>query len=269
MEKEDRTRLEQQKRTSKSLMDRFQRKISKDTTDFNAFYIRAKKVTRSGWQDADYLKEALMNYKSDKGFPFAFEKCLPVLWQLPKYDWQMPLAKAIVDDGTDGVATVAHSKVGSVQGSTLEKPQGSKAAKRLKLVEGWRHSVEEQRITERKETNKTLRVIGGAQVGMQGSMHLQDESETRTRLISFYLRLNKNDEAMRLMAEEGAFLEAKKQARLARAEADKQALLDLQTCEVTNEDVPQNINGACGSPNSDMSLSQTLPPLDSTDLEHV
>ena len=134
MEKEDRTRLEQQKRISKSLMDRFQRKILKDTTEFNGFYIRSRKQQKSGWVDADYLNDALASYEVEKGCPFAFALCLPILWQLPKYSWEGPLAKAFIDDGAD-VATQAHSKVGSVQGSTLEKPQGSKAAKRLKLVE--------------------------------------------------------------------------------------------------------------------------------------
>ena len=261
MEKEDRTRLEQQKRISKLLMDCFQRKISKDTTEFNAFYIRSRKQQKSGWVDADYLNDALASYENDKGYPFAFAKCLPILWQLPKYSWEGPLAKAFVDDGAD-VATQAHSKVGSVQGSTLEKPQGSKAAKRLKLVEVWRESAEEKRLLERKETNKTLRVIGGAQVGMNSTYHLQEESETRTRLISFYLRLGKEEEAMRLMQEEEVLLEEKKQARLARAEADRRAMAELQPCNVTNSgmddddvNVPQDVVLGCGSPNSDMSPS--------------
>ena len=164
------------------------------------------------------------------------------------------MAKAFDDARVAEVATVAHSKVGSAQGSTLKKPQGSKAAKCLKLVKGWRKAAEEKRLAECKEANKSLQVIGGAQDGMTSTFHMQDESETRTHLISIYLHLGQSKEVLCLMQEEEALLEEKKQARLARAEHNRKTMLELQTCAVTTDgavgdNIPQDIDVQCGSPN--------------------
>ena len=65
---------------------------------------------------------AMELYAEDQNKPFRFALCIPILHSIPKFD---PFMGADEDD--DGAPTL-----GSVMGSALPRPIGSKAAKELK-----------------------------------------------------------------------------------------------------------------------------------------
>ena len=81
-----------------------------------------------------------------------------------------------------------------------------------------------------------------------------------------YLKRGREDDVDHLLAEEEAFLEEKKQARIARLAANEQALRELQG-PVVVEDVTHDNDGpplsvavheGTGSPNSEMSRSEAF-----------
>ena len=265
MEKEDRATLMEKNRAPKSLKDRFDRQIIKKVQAFNPFYIRAKRLDKSGWQDPDYMKEALKKYQEEVKAPFLYEECAKVLWQLPKFSWEVPLAQAIVEEGGDG-GTVAHSRIGSIQGGNMERPIGSKAAKRQKITDGWRDQVEDKRIAERKEANRSLKAISGSQIGMTVTYSMQDESDSRRGLIKLYQSFGRVDDVKRLLAEEEALLEEKKKTRIARQVANEQVLRKLQGPIVVEEShhgdegppLSVAVQPGTGSPSSEMSRSEAL-----------
>ena len=82
--------------------DRFNRRIIKEVQAFNPLYIQAKRLDNSGWQEPNYMKEALKKYQKEIKAPFMYKECAKVLWQLPKFSWEVPLAQAIVEEGGDG-----------------------------------------------------------------------------------------------------------------------------------------------------------------------
>ena len=76
MVKEDSAGLDLYPRAATSLSERFKRKIQVQVNQFNQIYVNIKKVVKSGWQDADYMKEAQKQYLEVYGRHFEYEKYL-------------------------------------------------------------------------------------------------------------------------------------------------------------------------------------------------
>ena len=197
MEKEDKAGLDLHPRAATSLRERFKRKIQVQVNQFNPIYVNIKKVVKSGWQDADYMKEALARYLEVYGKPFEYEKCLEYLWTVAKYDVSVAVVQAIGDE-----ASVAdHSKVGSVQGQHLTKPTGSKAAKRAMAEQSFRIQVEKRRAKTDRDFNQTNRLIGKSMVGLDHTVAKQRIDDTTANLINWYMSCGMEADARRLMKE--------------------------------------------------------------------
>lgn len=250
MEKEDKLCLESHPRSPSSLRERFNRNIQKQVNVFNAVYIGVKKVVKSGWQDEDYMKSALQKYlEASGGKPFEYEKCLPFLWKVPKFDVTLTLVHAIASDES---SMADHSKVGAVQGSTLTRPQGSKAAKRAVVDASFRIAVEKRRASSDKEANKANKLVSLSMNGINNTIAKQRLDDQRTNLINWYMKSNMMDEAKRLMDEVAADLARDREEMMAKLAAKSAA----QSATTTNNP-PDSvaINRANSSPASDMSLT--------------
>jgi hypothetical protein len=133
-----------------SVNNRFSRKIQPNVTKFNVLYKKAKTPLESGKTEDDYKNDSLAPFEEHFGKPFKFIDCLPILWQIPKFDpmtdehsdEEAEVAPFIapeesLEDGSNSVSeagsTLAQpNKIGRVQGQNQVSPPGGKTAKRLK-----------------------------------------------------------------------------------------------------------------------------------------
>ena len=121
-------------RTWNQLKGRFLRQIQPAVSAFNRYYKKEKDTIPSGHPD---IEEAIMEMARElwqenhpKGHKFKFSLCVPILHKLPKFD---PMGAAGLDSDDDDDKEVLDAggvnRVGSVVGSNLQRPIGSKAAK--------------------------------------------------------------------------------------------------------------------------------------------
>jgi No apical meristem-associated C-terminal domain len=133
-------------RKSQALLDRFQRKIAKETQKLNGFIRQRNRLNESGKNEADRLKDALEDYKSQNGgIPFQFSHCLRILHGIPKYSFGPPEdsrlesrasigSRASQDsalDNEDNEGIQVNDVAGSMQARSWERPKGTKAARTL------------------------------------------------------------------------------------------------------------------------------------------
>lgn len=135
-------------RTVDSVKTRFQRNIQKDVIEFCA--ICTTELMRSGESQEDFFGRMDLIFVQRKNKPFRFRHCLPVLREIPKFDWENKgntNADDVADDFlNNSVVEVLNDQHTPDQqkcnrkssfmnnASTLSRPQGTKAAKR-KVVE--------------------------------------------------------------------------------------------------------------------------------------
>jgi hypothetical protein len=152
-----------------SMYNRFSRKIQPDVTKFNTIYREKMDGKESGESAEDVMKNALWSYDDYWGKPFKYVHCLPTLWGMPKFDpmiddsddemqgkkddedYASDVINVDDNDGTstigttDGSTAAGSNKIGKVQGSKSQRPQGKKST--LKMNEQMEHR-------ERMEKNK-------------------------------------------------------------------------------------------------------------------
>ena len=108
-------------RTADALMHRFKRTIHKEMQDFNKAYKAVSDENKSGYTPQDIVDAALEQYKEEHGKAFRFQHCVETLRKMPKYC----VAKSNKKDSDK-----ANVSVYSSAGDNLERPIGSKAAKK-------------------------------------------------------------------------------------------------------------------------------------------
>ena len=107
-----------------SIMNRFQRRISKEVSSFNKYYKQVVNQKPSGIPSGQYYDMAAKLYEDEKGTSFKFLSCVPVLHKLPKFD---PLFKNNSDDANDDNCN--YNDIGRVMGQNMDHPMGCKRAK--------------------------------------------------------------------------------------------------------------------------------------------
>ena len=110
-------------RDANSLMNQFQRNISKGVSNFNRFYKQAKTVEKTGWGEKEHIEAAMDKFLEETGRPFKCGQCVEILHAIPKF---CPAAQDAEEEQADCNA------FGTAMGSELERPQGQKAAKAAK-----------------------------------------------------------------------------------------------------------------------------------------
>ena len=118
---------------------------------FNAYYRQVRYPGESGKTKDDYRREALQLYFDIEDVEFKWPHCIDVLWESPQFDPMNPeydsgnegsppgnddalTAAASNDDGTGDISAAKppiNSVERSIQGGTLVRPMGNKAAKKL------------------------------------------------------------------------------------------------------------------------------------------
>jgi No apical meristem-associated C-terminal domain len=155
-------------RKSSALLDRFQRKIAKETQVLNGFLRQRHRLNESGKNDGDRLKDALEDYKSQNGGkPFQFSHCLRILHGIPKYSLnppeERPESRASIgsrasqdsaQDNADNEERQVNDVAGSMQARSWERPKGTKAAKILADQTRQRNYWNSMKIKVSKKLNK-------------------------------------------------------------------------------------------------------------------
>jgi hypothetical protein len=128
----------------KPLKQHFQKNIQPQVMKFGAAYHRITELNESGKTEEDHINDALAEYKltseGNKDFKF-LHLCKGLLWEVSKFQPKSRTAQ-VDDDGSnapygdlDGNEDNDRSSVNrvsdSMQGATLKRPMGSKAAKRV------------------------------------------------------------------------------------------------------------------------------------------
>ena len=110
----------------KSLTNRWLRHINKDVQLFLKYWKSATEDPPSGTTESDWMTTAKDNYLQEVSSPFRFEECFRVLKESPKF---------CIESNTEAQALANQEGRNSTEvamGGSLQRPIGSKAAKKLK-----------------------------------------------------------------------------------------------------------------------------------------
>jgi No apical meristem-associated C-terminal domain len=135
-------------RKSQALLDRFQRRIGRETTKLNGYPRQRHRLNESGKNKSDKLNDALEDYKSQNGSkPFQFAHCLRILHGIPKFSLnppeERPESRASIksrasqysaldnEDNEDNEGIQVNDVARLMQARSWERPRGTKAAKPL------------------------------------------------------------------------------------------------------------------------------------------
>ncbi len=137
-------------RTKDSIKQRWKKRIAKSVQLWNKHYKQLKGMNKSGWNEDKYVEEASNFYKGETGEPFCFQKCVPVLHKLPKFDPMVVVGLSSLpkimhvddssadDDEDNGDIAIVRKKAKvnddvPPQGSNMQRPMGMKKAKLMKF----------------------------------------------------------------------------------------------------------------------------------------
>jgi len=122
-------------RTSDSLRLRWQRTLNKDVQLFNACYSRLLNKNPSGWNEEKIMEEAKKMYTQQSGGKeFKYEECYQILQTLPKFDPMRSTPER-------SICTSPTNCDGKVMGEDMERPAGTKKAKKM-----MKHEYEEASV---------------------------------------------------------------------------------------------------------------------------
>ena len=118
----------QAKRPWDSIRNRFQKTLSPSVQKFNAHCKQAVQQNESGWTKQMCIEAAMKTWEEIEGKPHKFSMCTRVLHQLPKFN-------PMTEEEEDGKPAAEVNPVGEVMGSEMERPIGTKKAKKQKLLD--------------------------------------------------------------------------------------------------------------------------------------
>ena len=220
---------------------RFDRRIKPSTNQYNGFYKALKDSNPSGWKEEDFIREASEKFLEKVGKPFGFEKCLPILWDCPKYD---PMITDLSNDLEDV------NNIGQVMGQKLPRPAGAKVQKAAaskgkkpdaaslasletnKLVEFRKMNSNSDRIADTMEFQAN---VNATQAAIQACM---DEAK-------LFNQMGMQAEAMQSLANAKAHreeLERQAHEQKQTVAAAKMAALESSVAPITSVEVPDPTN---------------------------
>ena len=155
-------------RTWQNLQSYWLKTLQRRVGKFAASYCRVKNMSRSGWNDADYIKAAINNYSfTNNGEKFTLVDAWSALKDYPKFFEHVSPNKLEMKEMVDmTVATdttvmpeseTPLNQINVIMGITEQKrPIGSKKQKELNRVERANDLYQHERLNERKKTNEAL-----------------------------------------------------------------------------------------------------------------
>jgi len=115
-----------------SLLTRFQRHIQKDAFLFNAHYKHYADKKPSGWNEDRLFQGACARFARFEGRAFKFEKCVPVLQHVVKFQaGLMNEGKESITEQDSAGGKGGMNKIGRIMGDTTTRPIGQKKAKKI------------------------------------------------------------------------------------------------------------------------------------------
>ena len=106
--------------------NRVKRIIGKETSKFNACYLRIEKG--SGWTEQKHLDAAALLFEETHGRPWKFTTCAHILHGCPKFKPKHDPKEG--DEEGDGKPKAKANPVASIQGKGLAIPLGTKKTKK-------------------------------------------------------------------------------------------------------------------------------------------
>lgn len=150
-------------RNADSLRLRWQRTLNKDIQLFNSCYSRLLKTNPSGWNEDKFMEEAKKMYSQQSGGKeFKYDECYKILQSLPKFDPMRSTPER-------SICTSPTNCDGKVMGEDMERPIGTKRAKKMK----------NHKNDEASETSSSLSTFESSIVSV--NKRLVDVMETRMR----------------------------------------------------------------------------------------
>ncbi len=175
---------ESSRRNINSLMNRFKKTIGRDVSSFNQYYKQVAEKNPSGWTKQMIMDTAIQVYYEMEGKAFKFDKCAKILHGLAKFN-PMIMSKGD-DDATESGGTT--NRVETVMGAKIERPIGTKKAKRLKR--------EAPAEAERMETMKRM---ADSSMELAQAMKRRVYQDGLYKRMEMYHKFGMKDEAMALM----------------------------------------------------------------------
>ena len=130
-------------RDAGSLMNRYQKAISKQVQYWNKYYKKAKQLCPSGSNEEMFYDKANVIFADMEGKSFKMAHCVPILHQLPKWrptwidnGWsddiveQEEATEETPGDEEEKKPAAKHNKLGRAAGDDLERPIGTKKFKK-------------------------------------------------------------------------------------------------------------------------------------------
>ena len=226
-------------RDGDSIMNRFQRQIQRAVNKFNKYYKEHKEVNPSGWNEEKFIQAATDSFLEHEGKPFKWQNCIAILHQMPKFNPMM--AHHEEEDDNPGVgdddsnnSKRGHNKIGGVMGDSMDRPIGSKAAKRLKKEEISLITVQSAKVDSMKE-------LTGATNKLADALVTKAKHDTWMKQATFFANIGNMGKAQEFMqkleqdqmriAEEESKATAKAAAR--EEEEEEEAIAEAPVASIT------------------------------------
>ena len=178
-----------------SVKTRITKTIGKQTQLFNGYYHACAKDNDSGWTKEMHMEAACNLFLETEGKPFKFSTCARILHQCPKFK---PAEKstAVGGEEEDGKPQAVANTVASIQGKGLQKPLGSKKAKKLALEK----KLEADSVATAAHTEAVFAVAKSA-ADLSRGFDKKRRIDSMHKSVDAYLRLGDSERARAILQE--------------------------------------------------------------------
>jgi len=184
-------------RDTKSIRRRFQRYIQKGVMEWNPYFRRIKEKSPSGVLEMEYIQKASEEFMNMTGKPFPYEHCVEILHVLPKFDpfvmeddkWSLGSDNEDIDSTAfdDGKKPTANQTTAAM-GSRLQRPMGTKAAKKLAAQEKTKHEQNETHV-------RALQSLAAANEAIAASINRKSDISRLTNLVQIWTNIGNMEKA--------------------------------------------------------------------------
>ena len=178
-----------------SVKTRISKTIGKQTQLFNGYYIACAKDNDSGWTKEMHMEAACNLFIETEGRAFKFRTCARILHGCPKFQPTERARKSNEED-EDTHGKTSGNPVASIQGKGLQKPLGTKKAKKLAIEK----KLEAESVATAAHTEAVLAVAKSA-ADLHQSFDKKRRIDSMHKSVDAYLRLGDIDKARKLLEE--------------------------------------------------------------------
>ena len=175
----------QSKRPWDSLRNRFQKTIQPRVQKFNAYYKQAVQQNESGWTKEMYIEAAKKIWETMEGRPYNHGVCTRILHQMPKFN-------PMIEDDEEDDGKPAANPVGQVMGDKMERPMGTKQAKKQKLME----RLDADTVA----SSQAMDAMARSSADMTKIMARRQKHDSLAKRADLYLKMGQEDKALEMMA---------------------------------------------------------------------